>query len=129
MPEENDWPGQEIKNIGKEDETDKKLTQKYRHILINSEMGREVFRDILLTFCHYGQFLEYNQAQIAEHNVGVSILIRCGILDGENIEKSLNGLFNATINEIIYQPPGLIIKKKSRGRPKGKKTIKKEVEK
>lgn len=130
MPEENEWPGQEIKNIGEEIEPDKELKQKYRHILINSEMGREVLRDILLAFCHYGQFLEYNQAQIAEHNVGVSILIRCGIMDGDNIENSLNGLFNSIGGGggIIYRIPEATIKKRPRGRPKGTKTIKKEVE-
>lgn len=125
MSEENEWPGQEIKNIGVEIDPDKELKQKYRHVLINSEMGRTVLGDILLTFCHYGQFLEYNQAQIAEHNVGVSILIRCGILDADNINKSLNGLFNLP-NEIIYQITEPVIKKKKKGWPKGKKRIKKD---
>ena len=130
MPDDSTWPGQEIKNIGEEVEPDRELKQKYRHIFINSEMGREVLRDILLSFCHYGQFLEYNQAQIAEHNVGVSILIRCGIMDGDNIANSLNGLFNSIGgSEIIYRIPAPIVKKRLRGRPKGTKKIKKEVEK
>ncbi len=96
MVEENEWPTDALKDLIKEAQIDpdEQLKQKYRHIFINSEMGREVLRDILLTFCHYGQFLEFNQKAIADHNVGVSILIRCGVLDGDNIEKSLNGLFN-----------------------------------
>ncbi len=84
----------EIKNIDKEVDPEKEIKQKYRHVLINNPLGRDVLKDILITFCHYGQYLEFNQKEIAEHNIGVSVLLRCGILDGENIEKSLNGLFN-----------------------------------
>ncbi len=92
--EENEWPGQEIKNIGKEVDLSEELEQKYRHILLMSEMGQDVFIDTLINFCHVGQFLEYNQAQIAEHNMSVSLLIRCKIFDKDNIRKSLRKLLS-----------------------------------
>ena len=131
--EEIEYPGQQIKNLGEpDDDPEKILKQKYRHVFINNPLGREVLSDILLTFCHYGQFLEFTHKEIAEHNVGVSILIRCGIMDGDNIENSLNGLFNSigmgAMGAIVYQTPGPIIRKKPRGRPKGSKN-QKEVEK
>lgn len=130
MDEEESYPGSQIKDIGEnKDDQEKILKQKYRHVLINNPMGREVLTDILLTFCHYGQFLEFNQKEIAEHNVGVSVLLRCGTLDGGNISNSLNGLFNSIGgSEIIYRTPAPIVKKRPRGRPKGTKKIKREVE-
>ena len=56
-------------------------------------------------------------------------LVWGGIMDGDNIENSLNGLFNSIgMGAIVYQTPKPIIKKRPRGRPKGSKN-QKEVEK
>lgn len=55
-------------------------TEKYRHVLL-SPMGLEVLDD-LLQLCHFGCTLDpNNQAQVAEHNLGVTILQRCGIFE------------------------------------------------
>jgi hypothetical protein len=60
------------------------LTQKYRSILIENSTGREVLSDILTSFCNFGCFLDPgDDKMVGEYNVGISILSRLGIFNGE----------------------------------------------
>lgn len=57
-----------------------KLQDKYRAVFLGNEFGEEVLGDILQS-CHYGETLDYsNIAQVAEYNVAVLILFKCGVL-------------------------------------------------
>jgi len=54
------------------------LQLKYRAVFM-SEIGREVLSDILMQ-CHFGVTLDPdNKVQVAEYNVGMVLLERCGI--------------------------------------------------
>ena len=67
------------------------LTAKYRRVLTQG-IGKDVLSDIL-TMCHFGATLDMNNPhQIAEYNVGVAILKKCGILDRETREDVINQL-------------------------------------
>jgi hypothetical protein len=61
-----------------------RLNAKYRLTFLNGEIGMDVLSDILQT-CHFGQTLDPdNKAMIAEYNMGVTLLARCGVLEMEN---------------------------------------------
>lgn len=69
-----------------------KLQAKYRIAFIGG-IGQDVLNDILLDICHFGLTLDpSNPAMIAEYNVGLAILAKCGILGpltGEDVIKAL----------------------------------------
>ena len=66
---------------------------KYRYTF-GSPMGREVLADILAE-CHFGSTLNPdNPAQVAEHNIGVMILAKCGIFGPETRVDVINALCN-----------------------------------
>jgi len=67
------------------------LTAKYRKILTQG-MGKDVLIDILRE-CHFGCTLDAtNVHQIAEYNVGVVILAKCGIFSKKTLEDVVNQL-------------------------------------
>lgn len=79
MTEKTDWP------VYPELEGDDKLTdeeilcQKYRFLFFGNPIGQSVLSNILLD-CHFGRTLNPdNIVMVAEYNVGVSILARCGV--------------------------------------------------
>ena len=74
---------------------------KYRW-LFSSPMGREVLAD-LLTECHFGITLDPdNKVQVAEYNVGVMILTKCGIFGEKNKMDVINSLCNIIpIKEVV----------------------------
>ena len=68
---------------------------KYKY-LFSSPMGREVLADILAE-CHFGTTLNPdNKVQIAEYNVGIMILAKCGILGPITRTDVINALCNVT---------------------------------
>lgn len=68
--------------------------KKYRH-LFSSSLGREVLADILGE-CHFGSTLDPdNKAQVAEYNVGVLILAKCGVFIHGTKMDVINGLLNS----------------------------------
>ena len=70
------------------------LSQKYRHIF-TSPLGREVLADILSDL-HFGCTLDPdNKAQIAEYNVGTTILFKCGVFGPERDMDVMNALLNS----------------------------------
>lgn len=70
----------------------KEVTDKYRAVFFGSPMGLEVLGDIL-NDCHYGSTLDMeNPHQIAEYNVGVVILAKCGVLGGEVMQDVVRAL-------------------------------------
>lgn len=54
------------------------LQDKYREIF-STGAGRDVLADILVNFCHFGCFLK-SEKEVAEYNVGISILAQMGII-------------------------------------------------
>ena len=76
------------------------VSQKYRYIFL-SPVGREVLADILAD-CHFGCTLDPdNKVQVAEYNVCINILAKCGIFgDGRDIP-----VINALLNSLITGEP------------------------
>jgi len=70
------------------------MEKKYRNVLISTSMGIDVLADILVSFCHFGCFIETDY-QMAQHNVGVNILARIGIFSPENKENSIRTMVSA----------------------------------
>ena len=67
------------------------MTAKYR-VVLTQGIGRDVLADILRT-CHFGATLDMtNPHQIAEYNVGIVILKKCGILGHGTMEEVVNQL-------------------------------------
>jgi len=60
-----------------EKETDV-LKTKYQYVFTSTDAGVDVLCDILVGFCNFGQYLE-TPKEVAEYNVGISILSRLGI--------------------------------------------------
>jgi hypothetical protein len=71
---------------------------KYR-LLFRQGIGRDVLTDIL-SLCHFGSTLDPdNKVQIAEYNVGIAILGRCGMLgDAVTLGDVARALCNVTPN-------------------------------
>lgn len=70
------------------------MGDKYRHAFL-SPIGKDVLFDILQQ-CHFGSSLDPdNKAQVAEYNVGIFILARCGILGSERGIPVVNALINS----------------------------------
>ena len=70
------------------------IRQKYFHTF-SSPLGREVLIDILKD-CHFGCTLDPdNKAQIAEYNVGVTLLAKLGIFGPDREIPVINSLFNS----------------------------------
>lgn len=69
------------------------IGSKYRHVF-SSSLGREVLAD-LLGECHFGETLDPdNKVRVAEYNIGVVILAKCGIFgDGTRMDV-MNALLN-----------------------------------
>jgi hypothetical protein len=66
------------------------IVAKYRLTLL-SGTGMEVLMDILVNFCHFGCYLE-NEKDVAQYNIGVSILSRCGIISKGNEAEVVKAL-------------------------------------
>lgn len=70
----------------------RELQDKYRAVFCGGQVNREVLGDLLKT-CHFGQTLDWeNPGQIAEFNLGVVILAKCGILRNDNFQDVINSL-------------------------------------
>ena len=66
----------------------KEMEAKYGAVLLRG-LGLDVFKDILASFCHFGQTLDpENIAQVAEYNVGMAIISRCG--DFQEVLRALS---------------------------------------
>jgi hypothetical protein len=87
MPEDFDLVQQETEA----EKYEREIKDKYR-ALFGSGIGVEVLADIL-ALCHFGSTLDPdNKVQVAEYNVGVSLLARCGILAPDNFESVIHAL-------------------------------------
>ena len=61
---------------------DKELMEKYRKVF-GSPMGQDVLADIL-TMTHFGETLDSNNLhRVAEHNLGILILVKMGVFSHE----------------------------------------------
>ena len=88
--EERTWPGQQMRAEEKgEPDT---LEAKYRLTLL-SPLGRQVLSDILIGLCNFGCYLE-SPEEVAQYNVGIGILSRCGIISAGNREAIIEALCN-----------------------------------
>ena len=76
------------------EKANKELQGKYRHLFVSSEIGLDVLSDILVNFCHFGCFI-YDNYDMAQHNVGVSILSRIGLFTPENRKNVMMAMVNA----------------------------------
>jgi hypothetical protein len=66
---------------------------KYR-LMFSSPMGREVLADIL-SMCHFGATLDLsNPLQVAEYNLAVVILAKCGVFSPGTGMDVVNALLN-----------------------------------
>ena len=72
----------------------KAIEGKYRHVFTSSPLGLDVLADILVSFCHFGCFLD-DSYHMAQHNVGVNILSRIGIFSPENRANVIMQMVNA----------------------------------
>ena len=78
-----------------EEKQTRELTEKY-HAVLCSGLGVDVLVDIL-AMCHFGATLDIeNKHQIAEHNVGVAILAKCGIFGSESMLEVVRALCSIT---------------------------------
>lgn len=74
------------------------MIDKYRAVFM-SPLGLEVLGDILTT-CHFGCTLDPdNPANVAEYNVGVTILNRCGVFHQGTLPQVLNAFTAITPQE------------------------------
>lgn len=70
------------------------IQSKYRIVFLQGTLGQDVLQDIL-SLCHFGSTLDPdNKVQVAEYNVGVAILHRCGIFEEETFEQVIRALAN-----------------------------------
>jgi len=68
------------------------LTSKYRTVLLENQLGRDVLADIL-SMCHFGVTLDPdNTVQVSEHNVGTAILFRCGVFQVGTMDAVIRAL-------------------------------------
>ena len=71
------------------------LKQKYQFLFMQG-VGIEVLSDIL-AMCHFGSSLDFDDKhQIAEYNVGVAILAKCGIFGKDNMNEIVRALCSTT---------------------------------
>lgn len=72
------------------------MNDKYRAVFIN-EMGLEVLADILRE-CHFGETLDPdNKVQVAEYNVGIMIMAKCGVFSPANLHNAIRALCSIPI--------------------------------
>lgn len=68
------------------------LLDEYRATFLSSDTGKVVLADIL-SHCHFGCSLDASDPQgVAEHNLGVFILSRCGVFSEGTFPQVLNAL-------------------------------------
>lgn len=71
----------------------KNKQEKYRKTLLEG-FGREVLAD-LLQLCHFGETLDPdNKAQVAEYNVGISVLANLGVFSANTLDVVIEALGN-----------------------------------
>lgn len=69
------------------------IGSKYRHVFA-SPLGREVLADLLME-CHFGRTLDPdNKTQVAEYNVCVMVLAKCGVFGPNTKMDVINNLLN-----------------------------------
>jgi len=75
------------------------MMAKYR-VVLTKGVGKDVLADIL-HMCHFGATLDMtNPHQIAEYNVGIVILKKCGILGVGTMEEVINQLCAVSPKEV-----------------------------
>ena len=72
------------------------LKTKYQFVFTSTDAGVDVLCDILVGFCNFGQYVE-TPKEVAEYNVGISILSRLGIVS--------NGKENIVIRTLVGMMP------------------------
>jgi len=73
-------------------EVDTQISNRYRHLFLGSQMGMQVLADIL-DMCYFGSSLDAeNKVEIARYNLGISILVKCGIFEGVSQFEIVNAL-------------------------------------
>lgn len=76
----------------KSNDKEKEITNQYRHIFLGSQMGMQVLADIL-DMCYFGSTLDpENKVEISRYNLGISILVRCGVFLGVTQFEVVNAL-------------------------------------
>jgi hypothetical protein len=89
---------------------DEILQAKYRATFLNNPLGMDVLADIL-SLCHFGCTLNPdNPVQVSEYNLGVVILLRCGILAGDTFMDVVRALSSVAPNKV--EPKGEITEQK-----------------
>lgn len=79
----------------KPDTDSQEIRAKYRLVLLDG-IGLDVLSDILRS-CHFGCTLNpENTVQVAEYNVGIAILGRCGIFGEGTFEQVVKALASVT---------------------------------
>lgn len=69
------------------------ISSKYKNLFF-SQYGMDVLSDILFE-CHFGCMLNHlNPQEIGEYNIGVAILIKCGILAEDTRRRVIMSLVN-----------------------------------
>lgn len=72
------------------------MLDKYRHTFFRDPICLEVLGDIL-QHCHFGETLNLdNPHEIAEHNVGIVILNKCGVFGNGTLPQVLNAFTAVT---------------------------------
>ena len=76
----------------KTENKDAQISNRYRHLFLGSQMGMQVLADIL-DMCYFGSSLDVeNKVEIARYNLGISILVKCGIFEGVSQFEIVNAL-------------------------------------
>lgn len=76
------------------------MEDKYRATLLHSPYGPEVLTDLLIHTCHFGSTLDPdNPSQIAEYNVGISLLFDLGILSEDNAYRAVESMCRSRMPE------------------------------
>ena len=73
------------------------MTDKYRAVFCNSELGQEVLADIVIQLCGFMSICQsLNPQEMAAHEaqgaIGVSILMRLGITNPAEVIKALSAI-------------------------------------
>ena len=66
------------------------LQPKYRSVFSNTDIGREVLADILISCCGFGSYLDSESKEdIGAYNVGIYILSSLGVISGDRDKKEV----------------------------------------
>ena len=90
MSEENE--GLKFDFEEKTENADAQISNRYRHLFLGSQIGMQVLADIL-DMCHFGSTLDpEDKAEVTKYNLGIGILVKCGIFEGVKQFEIINAL-------------------------------------